>query len=88
MPDADTPACYPLSSFSTEAASPLLCFFVTMVRSLTVLLQAGADVREDKRADAVAAGDSTKEDAEPTSRAIANTTMFIEKFILLFERRR
>lgn len=52
------------------------------LRSLTVLLQA-ADVREDRRADAVAAGDSTNEDAEPTSRAIANTTMFMEKFILL-----
>lgn len=53
--------------------------------ALLTVLQEAEDVRDVKRADedAAAAGDSTNEDAEPASRAIANTTRFMEKFILL-----
>lgn len=71
-----------LALLSSRQRNSLFCHAGTAVHPLTVLLQA-ADVREDKGADAVAAGDNTNEDAESTSRAIANTTMFMEKFIVL-----
>lgn len=69
---------YAILCFSKHTKAPLRTL---VYGALTVLLQA-ADVRDDKRADAVVAGDRTNEDAEPTSRAIANTTMFMEIFIL------